>query len=165
MKKIFLTLALLFMVFPSQAQMCNTVGGYAQCDIDVVRGRGVFPEPAVANSGQGAIYYDYADDKWKCSEDGGAYVDFCSAGGGAGGGHVIQDEGSDFTQRTNLNFVGSGVTVTDDAGNDATIVTVSASGGGSCWEENGDGDLMPVSGSCTDSLWEENGDGDLMPQT
>lgn len=45
-------------------------------------------------------------------------------GGGSGGGHVIQDEGVDLTQRTNLNFVGTGVAATDDAGNDATKVTI-----------------------------------------
>lgn len=45
--------------------------------------------------------------------------------GGAGGGHTIQDEGSSETQRTNLNFVGAGVSVADDVGNDATVVTIS----------------------------------------
>jgi hypothetical protein len=44
--------------------------------------------------------------------------------GGGGGGHVIMDEGGDLTQRTNLDFVGGGVTVTDDAGADSTIVTI-----------------------------------------
>lgn len=52
--------------------------------------------------------------------------------GGGGGGHTIQDEGVDLTQRTNLNFVGSGVTVTDDAGNDATVVTIGG-GGSTAW--------------------------------
>lgn len=41
-----------------------------------------------------------------------------------GTGHTIQDEGSPLTARTNLNFVGAGVAATDDAGNDATIVTI-----------------------------------------
>lgn len=50
--------------------------------------------------------------------------------GGGGGGHTIQDEGTPFTQRTYLNFKGAGVTVTDDAGNDATIVTIPGGGGG-----------------------------------
>jgi hypothetical protein len=49
--------------------------------------------------------------------------------GGTGGGHTIQDEGVDLTQRTKLNFVGAGVTVTDDSGNDATVVTISTSSG------------------------------------
>lgn len=47
----------------------------------------------------------------------------------SGGGHTIQDEGVPLTQRSNLNFVGAGVTVTDDAGNNATVVTVSTSAG------------------------------------
>lgn len=42
-----------------------------------------------------------------------------------GGGHTIQDEGTPLTQRTNLNFVGAGVTVTDGgAGPDSSIVTI-----------------------------------------
>ena len=49
---------------------------------------------------------------------------------GTGGGHVIQDEGSDLTQRTNLNFTGAGVSVSDDPGNDATVVNIPNSGGG-----------------------------------
>lgn len=52
------------------------------------------------------------------------------AGGGGGSGHTIQDEGVSLTARTYLNFVGANVTVTDDAGNDATVVTISGSGGG-----------------------------------
>ena len=43
----------------------------------------------------------------------------------SGGGHVIQDEGVPRTNRGNLNFVGAGVAVTDDAGNNATIATIS----------------------------------------
>jgi hypothetical protein len=50
--------------------------------------------------------------------------------GGTGGGHTIEDEGTPLTQRTNLNFVGANVTVTDDAGNDATVVTISGGGSG-----------------------------------
>jgi hypothetical protein len=56
----------------------------------------------------------------------GAYVVSATA---SGSGHTIQDEGSNLTQRTKLNFVGAGVTVTDDSGNDATIVTISTSAG------------------------------------
>lgn len=44
----------------------------------------------------------------------------------ATGGHVIQDEGTPLTQRANLDFVGSGVTATDDAGDDASVVTIPA---------------------------------------
>lgn len=46
-------------------------------------------------------------------------------------GHVIEDEGTPLTQRKNLNFVGSSVTVTDDSGNDASIVTISGGGASS----------------------------------
>ena len=42
----------------------------------------------------------------------------------SGGGHTVQDEGTTSAQRTKLNFVGAGVTVTDDAINDATVVTI-----------------------------------------
>jgi len=58
---------------------------------------------------------------------------------GGGGGHEIQDEGNPLTQRTILNFVGDGVTVTDDAGNDATVVTISggSEGGGHTIQEEG----------------------------
>lgn len=44
------------------------------------------------------------------------------------GGHTIEDEGTALTQRSTLNFVGSGVTVTDDGAK--TVVTVESSGDG-----------------------------------
>lgn len=39
-------------------------------------------------------------------------------------GHTIQDEGVALTTRANLNFVGAGVTATDDSANNATKVTI-----------------------------------------
>lgn len=42
---------------------------------------------------------------------------------------TVQDEGTPLTARPNLNFVGDGVTVTDDAGNTATVVTIPGGGG------------------------------------
>lgn len=39
-------------------------------------------------------------------------------------GHVIWDEGAPLTQRPALDFAGAGVTVTDDAGGDKTLVTI-----------------------------------------
>jgi len=48
-------------------------------------------------------------------------------GAAASSGHTIQEEGSGLTSRANLNFVGAGVTATDN-GSDTTIVTVSATG-------------------------------------
>ncbi len=41
------------------------------------------------------------------------------------GGHIIQDEGVDLTERVYLDFVGVRVDVTDDPDNGATIVTIS----------------------------------------
>jgi hypothetical protein len=41
-------------------------------------------------------------------------------------GHTIQNEGSDLSARTHLNFVGDIVDVTDDSGNGATIVTINS---------------------------------------
>jgi hypothetical protein len=39
-------------------------------------------------------------------------------------GHIIEDEGTPLAQRNTLNFVGAGVTVTDDSGNEKTLVTI-----------------------------------------
>lgn len=44
--------------------------------------------------------------------------------GSTGSGHTIQDEGISLTERLNLNFVGPNVTVTDDAPNNASLVTI-----------------------------------------
>jgi hypothetical protein len=41
-----------------------------------------------------------------------------------GAGHVIQEEGASLPQRTNLNFIGTIVTASDDAGMDKTDVTI-----------------------------------------
>lgn len=49
---------------------------------------------------------------------------------GGGSPHIIQDEGVAETQRANLNFVGAGVSVSDDSANNATVVTISGGGGG-----------------------------------
>ena len=60
------------------------------------------------------------------------YVGQYSGGGGGGSvnGHIIQDEGVSLPQRIKLNFVGAGVTATDDALNNATVVTIGGGGGG-----------------------------------
>lgn len=57
----------------------------------------------------------------------GAWNSLSYAGGSAG--HTIEDEGTPLTARTKLNFVGTSVAVTDDPGNDATVVTISAGSG------------------------------------
>lgn len=52
------------------------------------------------------------------------------ASGGSEGGHTIEDEGISLNKRKKLNFVGAGVEVTDDSGEDASKVTISGSGVG-----------------------------------
>jgi hypothetical protein len=47
-----------------------------------------------------------------------------TVGGSGGGGHIIEDEGTPLTARAKLNFIGSGVTATDDVGNNATNVNI-----------------------------------------
>lgn len=61
-----------------------------------------------------------------------------NATGGGGSGHTIEDEGTPLTTRTKLNFVGAGVTVTDDSGDDATVVTISGGGSGAVDSVNGE---------------------------
>jgi hypothetical protein len=68
----------------------------------------------------GRLYYA-TDEETLYRWDGDSWEEI-SAGGGGGGGHTIQDDGTPMTQRTNLNFTGNLITVSDDEPNDATIV-------------------------------------------
>lgn len=79
-------------------------------------------------------------------------------GSGTGGGHTIQDDGTPLTQRTNLNIL-NGVTASDDAGNDATLIKL---GGPLIENTNIDGafnfnfgDVTPLTGF---SVINESGD-------
>ena len=55
--------------------------------------------------------------------------------------HIIQEEGSNLTARTNLNFIGANVTATDNVGSDATDITI---GGGGDFLANG---TIPMTGN------------------
>lgn len=57
-------------------------------------------------------------------------IDWGDAGMPSGAAQVIQDEGVDLPDEGRLNFVGDGVTVSDDPGNGATIVTIPGASGG-----------------------------------
>jgi hypothetical protein len=53
------------------------------------------------------------------------------ASGSGTGGHIIQHEGISKTARSKLNFIGSGISVSDNSGNDSTDITITISGGSS----------------------------------
>jgi len=75
-------------------------------------------QPTGAN---GVIYYDSTDNKFKFYQNG-AWVELGSGGGYA----TIQEEGTSLTQRTIINFIGAGITATDDAANLRTNITLDA---------------------------------------
>ena len=82
---------------------------------------------------RGSILYGNASGATTVLTKGGAGTVLTSDGtdiswAAATGGHTIQEEGSSLTQRTKLNFIGAGVTATDDSGNDATKITVTPTG-------------------------------------
>lgn len=101
--------------------------------LTTVIGRGTTAaKPAAAAVPAGSLYYDTTLEKLQRST-GAAWEDCEPAAGSA---HTIQDEGTPLTARANLNFVGAGVTATDDAGNNATVVTILS--GGSGWVAAGE---------------------------
>ena len=77
---------------------------------------------------EGAMYYNTFDNKFRCFE-GAAWKD-CDTSSAGGGYATIADEGVDLTQRTKLNFIGSGVSCVDNSGSSRTDCTISSAGGG-----------------------------------
>lgn len=81
---------------------------------------------AVTISGQSAIAagatasYLFAQGSW-----------WPLAGGSGGASLTVQDEGSALTTRSTINFIGAGVTATDDAANSRTLVTITGGSSGS----------------------------------
>lgn len=69
-----------------------------------------------------------ADTAMALAQSGLSEIDRLWAAVGAGGGHLIEDEGVALTQRSTLNFTGSGVSVADSGGK--TVVTINGGGGG-----------------------------------
>lgn len=67
--------------------------------------------------------YPKADGLWYGIDDAGLETQLSNAGGG---GHIIEEDGTPLTARSGLNFVGAGLTATDDAGNDETDITLDA---------------------------------------
>lgn len=105
-------------------------------------GAGNMPEPMIegisADSGAGVISGDWLKfshegaEKFSVDFDGSPNIptgqtydiDGTPHTHAGGSGHIIEDEGTPLTARANLNFVGGGVTATDDAGNDQTDITI-----------------------------------------
>jgi len=77
-------------------------------------------------------------------------------------GHTIQDEGTPLTARANLNFIGAGVTATDNAGTGATDVTIP---GGGLFSVDISGDLEPVLDIVYDQYYDLDENDDLQPKT
>ncbi len=81
------------------------------------------------NAISGAAGYGLRDNNGtiEVKNSGGSWSPIPSSAGSA---HIIEDEGTPLTQRSKLNFVGAGVSVTDDSIDDATVVTINSTGGG-----------------------------------
>lgn len=57
-------------------------------------------------------------------------IDLKGTGGAGTPGHIIQDEGTPLTQRPRLNFIGAGVTASDNSNDNTTDVQILGGGGG-----------------------------------
>ena len=75
---------------------------------------------AVPSDGE-VLKWDSATSKWAPGSD--------ISGSSGSAGHTIQNAGSNLTGRTYLNFTGTGISVIDDSGNDATKVTINVGEG------------------------------------
>jgi hypothetical protein len=58
--------------------------------------------------------------------NGNGTITIASSGGGGGTSLTVQEEGSDLAQRDKMNFIGAGITASDDSGNARTNVTLDA---------------------------------------
>lgn len=92
MKKLIAAIFATILLMPAIcfAQVCETtIDGHAVCDFSITDWYGLLSEPALSPAGAGRTYFDTVDGKFKCSEDGGAYIDMCGGGGGSGDGDVV----------------------------------------------------------------------------
>jgi hypothetical protein len=86
MKKIFSVLVAIASLCSVCFAACDiTVDGYQYCDFDLTEYNGLSSAPSVSDTGSGRIYFDISAGKFKCSENGGAYANCVSAGGGTWG--------------------------------------------------------------------------------
>jgi hypothetical protein len=116
---------------PENVAKKNVANGYAGLDGSSKLARAQLPV-MVGDSGSGgqagAVPAPAAGDAAKCLKGDGTW----GACGGGGSGVAVQDEGVTLPQRPTINFIGSGVTCSDDSGNNRTTCSVpggSGSGG------------------------------------
>lgn len=121
MKKLLLFLLPLLVSFSALAQINNFGGvGYRVNDSTTYRA-----SQAVTNShaqGYTDIYYTTQAARKHWDVWNGSTYEHIFSFVAPSGGHVIQDEGTPLTQRSTMNYVGAGVTVTDAGGK--TVVTI-----------------------------------------
>jgi hypothetical protein len=79
-------------------------------------------DTAVSAASKAKCFFDTDDNKLKCSENGGAYLNVF----GTEVYTTVQDEASDLTARPKLNFTGAGVTCVDNAGATRTDCTITS---------------------------------------
>jgi hypothetical protein len=75
---------------------------------------------AISSPATGLMIYSTTDNNFQYYNGGWIVI------GGGSGGHTIKEEGTPLTARAGLNFVGAGITASDDAGNDETDVTLAS---------------------------------------
>lgn len=86
MKKIILGLLLSFFLSTNCFASCDTtIDGHLYCDFEISDYDGISSTPGVSPVGQGRIYFDTSAGKLKCSENGAAYANCVSSGGGTWG--------------------------------------------------------------------------------
>jgi len=96
------------------------------------------------SAGQVAYICNASGDGW----------DLIGDGGGASGYQTIQDETTPLTQRTAVNFTGTGVTCVDNAGNTRTDCTIPGGGGAARYElevTRTDANTLTINPNCSSS--------------
>lgn len=123
---------------------------------------------SLADGGTGASLSDPNADRILFWDDSAGSVDWLTAGTGltitgttltanvSTAYSTIQEEGSGLTQRSTLNFIGSGITAADDAGNTRTNVTLDATLNALSQLSTSQGDLIYATGADTFALLAKN---------
>lgn len=119
MKKIFLLLTFILLSIAGFSQGFKTGGIFLRVTDSATYVNSAYVTAAHADNYADIIYSVASGLFWKWN--GSAYEQL---GSGGAGGHTIEEEGTPLTARSKLNFVGAGVTATDDSGDDASVITI-----------------------------------------